>query len=154
MSKLAYLLTVLILGVSLFTPIRIGKAEVANFTVQPQNEHAITLTLRETDSVSGSFVVESEDETGINFFISDQQGKTILVHNNVHKKSFSFIAQATGDYQLHFDNSVSSVSTKTVVLNYKITSYILGMPQEQFLFFIIAAVVVIGIAAYAALTPK
>jgi len=129
-------------------------ADNANFVVQPQKERMITLSLQETDSVSGSFSAVSDDETGINFYVIDPQNKTILRFDNVKQKSFSFVAEATGNYQLHFDNSVSSVYHKTVALNYNITHYIMGMPQEQFLFLVIAAVALIGILAYAILMPK
>jgi len=122
--------------------------------VQPLKEHIVTLSLKETDSVRGSFSVVSDDETGVNFFVTDPQNRTILRNSNVKQKSFSFVAEVTGNYQLHFDNSVSSVHRKTVALNYNITHYIMGMPQEQFLFLVIAAVALIGILAYAILMPK
>jgi len=98
--------------------------------------------------------VVSEDETGINFFVTDPENKTILGYSNVGGKSFSFIAQETGDYELHFSNSVSSANSKTVAVNYSITHYILGMPQEQFLFVLIAAAALIGLLAYVMLMPK
>jgi len=154
LSKLAYAFITLIFSVLLSTFIVIAAADNASFTVQPQKEHAITLNLQETDSVSGSFSVVSDDESGINFYVNDPDGKPIQRYDNVKQKSFSFTAQTTGDYQLHFDNSVSSAYSKTVALNYNITHYIMGMPQEQFLFLVIAAVALIGILAYAILMPK
>lgn len=129
-------------------------ADNANFVIQPQKEHVTTLSLQETDSVSGSFSVVSDDETGINFYVNDPQNKTILRFDSVKQKSFSFIADSTGNYQLHFDNSVSSSYSKTVALNYNTIHYIMGMPQEQFLFLVVAAVALIGILAYAILMPK
>jgi len=132
----------------------VAVADSANFTIQPQKDHTITLKLQETDSVSGSFSAVSNDDTGVTFYVNDPQNQIILRHSNVKQKSFSFIAKAKGDYQLHFDNSVSSVYSKTVALNYNITHYIMGMPQEQFLFLVIAAVAVIGILAYLILMPR
>ena len=126
----------------------------ANFVVQPEKEHVITLSLQETDSVSGSFSVVSDDDTGIDFYVVDALNDTVLRHTNVKHQSFSFTAEATGDYQLHFDNSVSSSYEKTVALNYNVTHYIMGMPQEQFLFLVVAAVALIGIMLYAILMPK
>jgi len=154
LSKLAYIMTVLILSVSLSMFIVVTVADNASFTVQPQEEHVITLNLKETDSVSGSFSVVSDDESGVNFYVTDPAGNTILRHDNVGQRSFSFTAQATGDFKLHFDNSVSSVYSKKVVLDYNITHYIMGMPQEQFLLLVIFAVALIGIIAYAILMPK
>ena len=154
LSKLAYAFVTLILATSLSALMGIVFADNANFTVQPQKEHVITLSLQETDSVSGSFSVVSDDETGINFYVIDPQNKTVLRFDNVKQKSFSFIAEATGNYQLHFDNSVSSAYSKTVAINHNTIHYIMGIPQEQFLFIVIAAVAVIGILAYAILMPK
>jgi len=154
LSRLIYATTILTLVASLSLLIGIAITDNANFVVQPQKEHVITVNLKETDSVSGSFSVVSDDEIGINFYVNDPQNQTILLYNNVKQKSFSFTAQATGDYQLYFDNSGSSVYSKTVALNYNITHYIMGMPQEQFLFLVIAALALIGILAYAILMPK
>jgi len=129
-------------------------ADNANFVVQPLKEHVINLNLKETDSVSASFSVVSDDDTGITFYAIDPQNKTVLRFDNVKQKSFSFIAEATGNYQLHFDNSVSASYEKTVALNYTVIHYIMGMPQEQFYFLLIAAVALIGVMAYVILMPK
>ena len=126
----------------------------AHFTVEPLKTHSITLSLHETDSVSGSFSVVSNDETGVDFVVTDPYNNTIMQYDNVLQKSFSFTADTDGNYQLHFDNSVSDVNSKTVSLNYNITSYIMGMPQEQFLLLIVAAAAVIGLILYAVLMPK
>lgn len=154
MPKLAYTFAALILVASMFMFVAVATADNASFTVQPQKEHVITLSLHGTDSVSGSFSVASNNETGINFYISDPQGKTILTYNNVLQRSFTFTAESTGNYQLHFDNSLSSAYSKTVALNYNITRYIMGIPQEQFLLLVIAAFALIGIIAYALLMPR
>lgn len=129
-------------------------ADNANFSVQPLKEHVIPLSLQETDSVSGSFSVVTDEVNGINFYVTDPQNNTVLRFDNVKQKSFSFIAETTGSYQLHFDNSISASAEKHVALNYNTTHYIMGMPQEQFLFVVIAAVALIGILAYAILMPK
>lgn len=129
-------------------------ADNASFKVEPQQERVITLSLQATDGVTGSFSVVSEDESGINFFVIDPQNRTILGYLNIGQKKFSFTAEVTGDYQLHFDNSVSSVYVKTIALNYNITHYIMGLPQEQFLLVVIAAVALLGIIIYVMLMPK
>lgn len=154
MLKFAQISLALILVTSISATVAVASADNANFTLQPQKEHIITLHLRETDSISGSLSVVSDDESGIDFCITDPHNNTILRHNNVKQQSFSFTAQATGDYELHFDNSISADYGKTVVLNYNIIHYIMGMPQEQFLFLIVAAVALIGILAFALLMPK
>lgn len=154
MPRYFYAFAALILCVFVLLPIGLAIADNASFKVQPQNEHLINLSLRETDSVTGSFSTVSDDEIGIVFYVTDPDGKMILRFENISQKSFSFVAQVTGNYQLHFDNSFSTVSSKTVALNYDITHYTMGMPQEQFLLIVIAAVALIGILAYAVLMPK
>ncbi len=151
-SACAFAVLVLIVSLSIFMGMVI--ADNANFVIQPQKEHVATLSLQETDSVSGSFSVVSDDETGINFYVNDPQNKTILRFDSVKQKSFSFVADSTGNYQLHFDNSISSSYSKTVALNYNTIHYIMGMPQEQFLFLVVVAVALVGILAYAILMPK
>lgn len=151
-SACAFAVLALIVSLSIFMGMVI--ADNANFVIQPQKEHVTTLSLQETDRVSGSFSVVSDDETGINFYVNDPQNKTNLRFDSVKQKSFSFVADSTGNYQLHFDNSVSSSYSKTVALNYNMIHYIMGMPQEQFLFLVVAAVALIGILAYAILMPK
>lgn len=126
----------------------------ASFTLQPLKEHTINLSLQETDSVSGSFSVVSNDETGVNFYVTDPYNNTVLRYDNVLQRDFSFTVEVDGDHQLHFDNSLSDVSRKMVSLNYYTIHYIMGMPQEQFLFIVIAAVALIGIMLFAILMPR
>ncbi len=155
MPKTAFTFTLFVLGaLALLASVSAVIGDNANFTVQPLNTHTIALSLHETDSVSGSFSVVSDDETGVNFFVIDPYNSTILRYDNILHKSFSFTAETDGNYQLHFDNTISDVHRKTVSLNYNVTSYIMGMPQEQFLFIVIAAVALIGIMLYAVLMPR
>jgi hypothetical protein len=125
-----------------------------SFTLQPLQEHTITLSLQQTDGVSGSFSTVSDDGTGVNFHVTDPYNNTILHYDDVLQRSFSFTAEVEGDFQLHFDNSLSAAYRKTVSLNYDVTHYIMGLPQEQFLMIVIVAVAVIGLMLYAVLMPK
>jgi len=134
--------------------IGIAAGDNASFILQPLKDHTITLNLKETDSVSGSFSAVSNDENGINFFVIDPYNNTILQYDNVFHRDFSFTAESDGIYQMRFDNSLSNVYSKTVSLNYNMTHYIYGMPQEQFLFILIAIVALIGIVLFVVLTPK
>lgn len=126
----------------------------ASFTLEPLKEHEVTLSLQETDSVSGSFSIASNDETGINFIVTDPYNNIVLRYDNVLQKSFSFTVKVDGDHQLHFDNSLSAVNRKTVSLNYDVIHYIMGLPQEQFLLIVIAVVAVVGLVLYAVLMPR
>lgn len=155
MPKPAFTLALFVLSASaLLAVVSAAIGDNTSFTVQPLKTHIVTLSLHETDSVSGSFSVVSDDETGVNFFVTDPYNNTILRYENILHKSFSFTAETDGNYQLHFDNSISDVHRKTISLNYNVTSYIMGMPQEQFLFLVIAAVALIGIMLYAVLMPR
>ncbi len=155
MPKPAFTLAAFILGASaLLAFVGVAIGDNANFTIQPLKTHTITLSLHETDSVSGSFSVVSDDASGVNFFVTDPYNNTVLRYGNILHKSFSFTADTDGNYQLFFDNSVSEFYSKIVSLNYNVTRYIMGMPQEQFLFIVIAAVALIGIMLYAVLMPR
>jgi hypothetical protein len=115
---------------------------------------SITLSLKQTDGVSGSFSTVSDDGTGVNFHVTDPYNNTILHYDGVLQRNFSFTAEVDGNFQLHFDNSLSPSYRKTVSLNYDVTHYIMGLPQEQFLMIIVVAVAVIGLMLYAVLMPK
>jgi hypothetical protein len=134
--------------------IGIAVGENASFSLQPLKDRIIMLNLKETDSVSGSFSVVSNDENGINFFVTDPYNNTILQYDNVFHREFSFTAESEGSYQMHFDNSLSDAYSKTVSVNYNVTHYIFGMPQEQFLFILVAVVALIGIMLFVLLTPR
>ncbi len=125
-----------------------------SFILQPLEEYTIALSLQLTDGVSGSFSTVSDDGTGVNFYVTDPYNNTILHYDDVLQRSFSFTAEVKGDFQLHFDNSLSAAYRKTVSLNYDVTHYVMGLPQEQFLMIVIVAVAVIGLMLYAVLMPK
>jgi len=152
-QKSTYALLALVATISSLL-IPIAMAIEANFVIPPQKEQIITLNLQETDSVSGSFSVISNDETGVNFYIIDPRNQTVLRYDNVGQRKFLIIANITGNYQMHFDNSISSSSQKTVALNYDKVHYIMGMPQEQFLLVIVAVGCLIGILIFALLLPR
>lgn len=155
MQKITFASAFAIIGVLVIVGILVPAFGTnTSFTLQPLEERTVTLSLRPDDGVSGSFSTVSDDGTGVNFHVTDPYNNTILHYEDVLQKSFSFTAETEGDFQLHFDNSLSAVYRKTVSLNYDVTHYILGFPQEQFLMIVIVAVAVIGLLLYAALMPK
>jgi hypothetical protein len=155
LRKLAFILEVAVISVLILAGItRLTLGSNASFTVQPLKEHTITLNLQETDGVSGSFSTVSEDETGLNFYVTDPYNNTVLHYDDVLQRSFSFTAEVNGNFQMHFDNSLSADNSKIVSLNYDVTHYIMGLPQEQFLMIVIVAIAVIGLMLYAVLMPK
>ena len=83
----------------------------------------------------------------INFFVTDPKGNSILRYDRATRTSFSFTASMTGTYVLHFDNSFSIISSKSVTLSHRISRAIFGIPQDIFLISVgvIAIVIVIMI---------
>jgi hypothetical protein len=155
LRKLAFALGFAVISALILTGItELTLGTNSSFTLQPLKEHTITLSLQETDGVSGSFSAVSEDETGVNFYVTDPYNNTILHYDNVLQRSFSFTAEVNGNFQMHFDNSLFEAYSKTVSLNYDVTHYIMGLPQEQFLMIVVLAVAVIGLMLYAVLMPK
>lgn len=122
-------------------------ATTENFTVPPESEVTRLLSLHENDRVSIGFSVVGKSANGLNFYVTDPNGDTILRHERVGQKSLSFLAEMTGTYVLHFDNSHSSGS-KMVTLNCDIEHLIMGMPQTMFLVLIIVGVLIVAIAAF------
>jgi len=155
LRKLAFTLAFAIIIVSVPTGILVPAFGTnTSFTLQPLEERTIPLSLQQTDGVSGSFSTVSDDGTGVNFYVTDPYNNTVLHYDDVLQRSFSFTAEVEGNFQLHFDNSLSAAYRKTVSLNYDVTHYIMGLPQEQFLMIVIVAVAVIGLMLYAVLMPK
>lgn len=124
-----------------------AQATTENFTVPPESEVTRSLSLHENDRVSIRFSVVAESDNGLNFYVTDPYGETVLRHEGVGQKSLSFLAEMAGTYILHFDNSHSS-GDKMVTLNYDIEHLIMGMPQTMFLVLIIVGVLVVAIATF------
>jgi len=122
-------------------------AKIENFTVPPGSEVTRSLSLHENDRVSIGFSVVGESADELTFYVTDPYGDIILHHERVGQKSLSFLAEITGTYVLHFDNSHSSES-KMVTLNYDIEHLIMGMPQAMFLVLIIVGVLIAAIATF------
>ena len=122
-------------------------ATTENFTVPPESEVTRSLSLHENDRVSVGFSVVGESANELNFYVTDPNGDPILRHERVGQKSLSFLAEMTGTYVLHFDNSHSSES-KMVTLNYDVEHLIMGMPQTMFLVLIIVGVLIVAIATF------
>jgi hypothetical protein len=154
LPKTKLTLVALILIVAFMVAVGSVTGDNASFTVQPKQEQLITLNLSKTDRVDGSFSVVSDDNTGINFYVTDPAGNTVVQYGNTTQTNFSFIAQTTGTYTLHFDNTFSQNSSKTVALNYNVVHFIMGMPEEQFLLIVVAVVIVIAMIAFGLLSPK
>lgn len=122
-------------------------AERETFTVPPFNEVVRTAGLAEGEKVSGSINVTGGSGNDIDFYVTDPNGDTILQYDRATQKSFSFTALTTGTYTMHFSNTFSIFSSKSVTLDYSIGHLIFGIPQETFYFLVIIIAVVIVVLA-------
>ena len=141
----------LIFVILLVAIIGYAKAGTETFTVPAWQEVVRTVGLSEGDKVSGSITVSGGGGNDIDFYVTDPNGHTILRYDRATQTSFSFTASTVGTYTMHFDNSFSILSSKSVTLNYTTTKSILGLAPELFYLLVVIVVVVIAaiIAAFA-----
>ena len=91
------------------------------FTVPPLSEKTVKVNLNQGDFVKGTVSVSGGTGTGVDFMVSDPNGKELLSYNYTSYTSFSFSASNTGTYVLSFDNSFCSCAGgKNVTLNYSV----------------------------------
>lgn len=137
--KKIVLLPLILLSFSLI----VGIVRAETFTVPALQEITRNIGLSNGDKVSGSISVVGGSGNDINFYVTDPNGNTIVRYDRVTQTSFSFSTSITGTYVVHFDNSFSIFSSKSVTLDYTVTKSILGIPQEFFLILVVIIVVVI-----------
>ncbi len=93
------------------------------FTVSPESKQTVSVNLSQGDFVNGSLSVSGGTGTGVNFAVTDPNGKQLLSYNYTSYQSFSFSAQINGNYTLSFDNSFCScVGGKNVTLEYSVNN--------------------------------
>ena len=129
-------------------------AQQQTFTVPPLSEKTVNVNLNQGDSVNGTVSVSGGTGTGVDFMVSDPNGKELLSYNYTSYTSFSFSASITGTYILSFDNSFCScVGGKTVTLNYSVNDKPVQVSSQggsnggfPFVIIIILVMVVVAIA--------
>ena len=125
-------------------------------TVPPLSERTVKLNLNQGTSVSGTISVSGGTGTGVDFMVSDPNGKELLSYNYTSYTSFVFSASITGTYVLSFDNSFCSCSGgKTVSLDYSVNDKPVqassqGGPNGGFPIVIVLLLVIIIIVAIVA----
>lgn len=115
------------------------------FTVPPFQEVTRSFGLKKGDKVSGSISVVGGTGNDVDFYVTDPQENTVLSYDRVTQTSFSFTASTTGTYVLHFDNSFSWISSKSVTLDYTIRQSIFGLSPE--IFFVLIIFIIVAAAA-------
>jgi hypothetical protein len=124
-------------------------ANAANVrTVQVNALSWVTLTynLNSGQTFSGSLSITGGGND-IDFWVTDPEGTIILGLGRITQgRSFEFTAQKNGAYILHFDNSFSWFTAKTVTLTYNIgTSTIFGFdPLVLIAIVAIIALIILG----------
>lgn len=94
-------------------------AEVEVLEVSPLSKRTIIFNAVEGDIIRGSLAITEGRPHDIDFWITDPHGNTIVNLGRVrYDVIFEFTAQSSGAFTFHFDNSFSSLSSKTITLSY------------------------------------
>ncbi len=120
-------------------------------SVDAGKEEVENIDLKVDAEVSGRISVIGGSNNDIDFCITDPDGEAVVQKERVYVKDFRFTASKEGTYKLHFDNSFST-EAKTVTFNYDVRYYIFGIPQEDFLVFVVMIVAVIGLVLFVRLS--
>lgn len=140
-----FLLSVFMLGIN-----AVSAVSRTIYVDAGQNE-VESISLKVNDEVSGRISVIGGSNDDIDFYITDPDGEAIMQKERVSVKDFRFTASKEGTYKLHFDNSFST-DRKTVTFNYDVRHFIFGIPQEDFLVFMIMIVALIGLILFVAMS--
>ncbi len=99
------------------------------------------ISLNQGDYISGSIVVTGGLNSNINFYITDPDSNNVASYSQVIQTSFSFTAQTTGTYTLHFQNL--GLLSRNVTVDYNIKSSVIGLPQDTFIILVVAIILTI-----------
>ena len=103
----------------LFLPMVVQASQT--ISVAPQTKKVINVSLSQGDFVNGTVSVSGGSGGGVDFLVSDPNGKELVSYNYTTYTSFSFPASINGTYLFSFDNSFCSCTTgKTVTLDYSV----------------------------------
>ena len=116
----------LIMFLSLLCTIPLAAATSTTFSVPESGLKNISVNLKQGNYVSGqvafSLVPEQNMNGSVGFKVTDPNGNTVYKATVFLVVIFSFQAPVTGTYVFSFDNSVNPVSTKTLNLDYSVSS--------------------------------
>ncbi len=141
----------LLLGILMFC-INAVSAVSRTIYVEAEQELVENVDLKVDDEISGRISVVGEfNDDKIDFNITDPDGKAVVPNERVSVKDFRFTASREGTYKIHFDNSFST-ERKTVTFNYDVRHYIFGIPQEDFLVYMVMIIAIIGLLLFGAMS--
>lgn len=102
-------------------------SQVDSITVSPGYQNTLTYNLNGGQTFSGSISISGGSGNDVNFWVTNPQGATLVNSGKVSGgTSFAFTAESSGAYTLHFDNSFSIFSSKSVQVTYDISTPIFG----------------------------
>ncbi len=118
------------------------------FTISPGNKQSVNVNLNKGDFVNGTISVSGGSGIGVDFNVSDPNGKELLNQSYVTYTNFSFSASTTGTYTLTFDNTFCSCTTgKNVTLDYSVNNSTQSSSESLFAAgFPIAIMVILAVA--------
>lgn len=113
------------------------------------------MNLDQGDTVTGSISVSGGLGDAIDFWVTDPAGAQVLDFGRVSGGTeFSFSADRSGAYSLHFENGFSSTSSKTVTVTYTLEKRVapglgIGPSDSSFIVFVVIVVVIVVVVAMA-----
>jgi hypothetical protein len=140
------ILASIIVIIVLFSFVALAACTSQTFTVPGLQTTTTTLNLNKGNVVSGNVNVSGGVGNDINFYISDPNGNNVVNLSHVTQSSYSFTAQSTGTYTVHFDNTIGLLQ-KSVTFTYNTTPSVLGLPQDTFIEILSIIIVAIAVAA-------
>ncbi len=148
---------VLIVGFVLCFAVAFASVNASNVEVVQVgalSEQMLTFNLKSGQKFTGSLAISGGSGNDIDFWITNPLGATILNLGRVSQgRSFDFTAQASGAYTLHFGNTFSWFTSKTVYLTYDVGFTILGIDAVQLLI-IVGVVLILLVVALAILLNR
>ena len=127
----------------------VNAATVQQCNVSAGSQCTLTFNLNNGDQVSGSISVTGGSGNDINFYITNPTGGQIYNAGRVSGgTSFSFTADSSGAYILHFDNSFSLLSSKQVTASYDVTPSGGGIPEFPPQFSVVLVITFLVVASY------
>lgn len=152
-SRLEIAITILLL-VSMFSSAEAANVEV--LSIGPFATKTLTFNLKNGQRVSGSLSISGGSGNDIDFWITDPVGATLLNFGRVSQgRSFEFTANQDGAYTLHFGNTFSLISTKTVNLTYDVGAPLfLGVDPFLLIVIVLTALILTGAIVAIALNRR
>lgn len=126
--------------------IGIVSATTEGVNVEAGKEFVYKIDVASTDRVQLTFTTAGQASSNLSFSMVFPNS-TIINIGQVGHYSISFTSNATGTFELHFDNS-NSTDTEFVALNYNVDHYFFGVPQTIFFLVVIAVLVMVIVSGY------